>query len=88
MVQAEGSALVRQPLPGATRAAHLPLHAIIPLYHTIQIPAVLSHPAHKKQAHRSGPAVICVTGSIAIEGATPAPSHRVYQVPWVPPRGR
>ncbi len=45
-------------------------------------------PPIKKQAHRSGPAVIFVGGSIAIEGATPAPSHKVYQVPWVPPRGR
>lgn len=48
MVLARGSALVRQPLPAATRAAHLSLHAIIPLYHTIQIPAGLPYPAHKK----------------------------------------
>ncbi|TNI04249.1 hypothetical protein CF104_08050 [Aeromonas jandaei] len=48
MVLAEGSAPVRQPLPAATRAAHLCLHATIPLYHTIQIPAGLPHPAHKK----------------------------------------
>lgn len=48
MVQAEGSALVRQPLPAATRAARLSLHAIVTLYHTIQIPAGLPRPAHKK----------------------------------------
>ncbi|TND53355.1 hypothetical protein CF123_12520 [Aeromonas veronii] len=48
MVLAEGSALVRQPLPAATRAARLFLHAIASLYRTIQIPAGLPHPAHKK----------------------------------------
>lgn len=48
MVLAAGYAPVSQPLPGATRAAHLPLHAIIPLYHTIQIPTDLPHTAHKK----------------------------------------
>ncbi|TNI79088.1 hypothetical protein CF116_15245 [Aeromonas veronii] len=48
MALAEGSALVRQPLPAATRAARLSLHAIASLYHTIQIPAGLPHTAHKK----------------------------------------
>lgn len=48
MVLARGSALVRQPLPAATHAAPLSLHAIASLYHTIQIPTDLSHPAHKK----------------------------------------
>ena len=48
MALAEGSALVRQPLPAATHAAPLSLHGIVTLYHTIQIPAVLPHPAHKK----------------------------------------
>lgn len=48
MALAEGSALVRQPLPAATRAAPLSLHGIVTLYHTIQIPAGLPHPAHKK----------------------------------------
>lgn len=48
MLLAEGSAPVSQPLPAADRAALLSLHAIIPLYHTIQIPTDLSHPAHKK----------------------------------------
>ncbi len=48
MVLAEGSAPVSQPLPAADRAARLSLHALASLYHTIQIPAGLSHPAHKK----------------------------------------
>ncbi len=48
MVQAEGSALVRQPLPAATHAAPLSLHAIASLCRTIQIPAGLPHTAHKK----------------------------------------
>ncbi|ATY79483.1 hypothetical protein CVS42_00590 [Aeromonas veronii] len=48
MALAEGSALVRQPLPAATRAAPLSLHGIVTLYHTIQIPAGLPYPAHKK----------------------------------------
>ncbi len=48
MLLAEGSAPVSQPLPAADRAARLSLHAIIRLYHTIQIPAGLPHPAHKK----------------------------------------
>ncbi len=51
MVLAEGSAPVRQQLPAATRAARLSLHAIASLYHTIQIPAGLPHPAH----NRTGP---------------------------------
>ena len=51
MVLAAGYAPVSQPLPAATHTARLSLHAIIPLYHTIQIPAVLPHPAHK----RTGP---------------------------------
>ncbi len=55
MVLAAGYAPVSQPLPAAVHAARLSLNAIIPLYHTIQIPAGLPHPAHKKQAHRSGP---------------------------------
>ncbi len=88
MVLAAGYVPVSQPLPGATHAAPLSLHAIASLYHTIQIPAGLPHPAHKKQAHRSGPAVICVIGNIALKSATPAPSHKVYQVPWGPPHGR
>ncbi len=48
MLLAEGSAPVSQPLPAADRAARLSLHAIIRLYHTIQVPAGLPHPAHKK----------------------------------------
>lgn len=48
MVLAAGYAPVSQPLPAATHAAPLSLHAIIPLYHTIQIPAGLPHTAHKK----------------------------------------
>ncbi len=48
MVLAAGYAPVRQPLPAAVHAAPLSLHAIIPLYHTIQIPAGLPNPAHKK----------------------------------------
>lgn len=48
MVLAAGYAPVSQPLPAATHAARLSLHAIIPLYHTIQIPTGLTHAAHKK----------------------------------------
>lgn len=51
MVLAAGYAPVSQPLPAATHAAPLSLHAIASLYHTIQIPTDLSHPAHK----RTGP---------------------------------
>ncbi len=45
-------------------------------------------PPIKKQAHRSGPVVIWVVGNIALKSATPAPSHKVYQVPWGPPHGQ
>ncbi len=48
MVLAAGYTPVSPPLPAATHAAPLSLHATIPLYHTIQIPAGLPHPAHKK----------------------------------------
>ncbi len=48
MVLAAGYAPVSQPLPAATHAAPLSLHAIASLYHTIQIPVGLPHTAHKK----------------------------------------
>ncbi len=48
MVLAAGYAPVSQPLPAATHAAPLSLHAIVTLYHTIQILAGLPRPAHKK----------------------------------------
>lgn len=48
MVLAAGYAPVSQPLPAATHAAHLSLHAIASLCRTIQIPAGLPHTAHKK----------------------------------------
>ena len=48
MLLAEGSAPVSQPLPAATHAARLSLHAIASLCRTIQIPAGLPHTAHKK----------------------------------------
>ena len=81
MVQAEGQLLYANRSPEQLTQ---PLYPFTPSRSRLVCPI----PPIKKQAHRSGPVVIWVVGNIALKSATPAPSHKVYQVPWGPPHGQ